>query len=137
MTPPPGSPDRSGVPWAFFGLTYGFTWLVLLPGLLAARGLIASPVPDLALIALAQFGPSLAAFLLTWQDDGAAGARRLLVRALDVHIAPRWLVATLLLPPTLAAVARVLHASAGGGGPPPPPLARPGGLPPAVRFFLL
>src|SRR5436853_185126 len=31
-TSPQGSPDRSGVPWVFFGLTYGFTWLVLLPG---------------------------------------------------------------------------------------------------------
>src|ERR687886_2186321 len=95
MTPPQDSPDRSGVPWAFFGLTYGFTWLVLLPGLLAARGLTASPLPDLALIALAQFGPSLAAFLLVRRADGAAGARRLLVRALDVRISLRWLLPSL------------------------------------------
>ena len=137
MRPPQGGPARSGVPWIFFGLTYGFTWLVLLPGLLAARGLITSPVPDLALIALAQFGPSLAAFLLVWRADGAAGARQLLVRAFDVRIAPRWLLPTLLLPPTLAAVARVLDASAGGALPPAPLLDRPWAILPTFAFILL
>jgi membrane protease YdiL (CAAX protease family) len=136
-TPPQGSPGRSGVPWAFFGLTYGFTWLVLLPGLLAARGLTASRLPDLALIALAQFGPSLAAFLLVWRGDGAAGARRLLVRTFDVRICPRWLLPILLLPPALAAAARLLHLSAGGTLPPAPLLEQPSAILPAFAFILL
>jgi hypothetical protein len=77
---------------------------MLLPALLPRVGLTASPLPDLALIAVARFGPSLAAVVLVFW----AVVRQLLVRALDVRISPRWQLPTLLLPPALAAAASSL-----------------------------
>jgi hypothetical protein len=89
----------------FFGLTYGFTWLVLLPALLAARGLFALAVPDLGVIALAQFGPSFAALFLVWRKEGRSGVRHLLGRAFDLRIPAGWLSPTLLMPLALGATA--------------------------------
>src|SRR5215470_3175396 len=124
-------------PLAFFGLTYGFTWLVLLPALLAARGLIASPVPDLAFIALAQFGPSFAALLLVWREEGRSGVRHLLGRAFDLRIPARWLLPTLLVPLALGATAALVYRAIGGVPSPSGLLAQPWLIVPSFLFILL
>ena len=120
---------------AFFGLAYGFTWLICLPGVLAGQGLIALPVPTVALIAVAQFGPTLAAFLLAVRAEGRAGAKRLLGRALDWRIPARWLVTTLLLPPALAGLALAVGLAGGAPRPTLPLLAQPLAILPSFLFI--
>ncbi len=62
-------------PWGFLALTFGFAWLLLLPGVLALYNLVRLPFPAVILVAVAQFGPSLAAFLLTYHQRGKAGVK--------------------------------------------------------------
>ena len=120
---------------AFFGLAYGFTWLICLPGVLAGQGLIALPVPTVALIAVAQFGPTLAAFLLAVRAEGRAGAKRLLGRVLDWRIPTRWLVTTLHLPPALTGLALALGLAGGAPRPALPLLAQPLAILPSFLFI--
>ncbi len=80
-------------PWTFFAPAFGFTWLVCLPGVLAARGLITLPFSSLVLIALAQCGPSLAAGVLVYRAAGRPGVLTLLKRVLAWRIPLGWLVA--------------------------------------------
>jgi membrane protease YdiL (CAAX protease family) len=124
-------------PWAFLLITFGFTWLVLLPGVLASLGLFELRLPMYALVALAQFGPSLTAFLLTFRNDGKAGAIQLLKRALNFHIPWIWLVTIFLIPPLLAGLALVIHVLLGGHLPPLQLLAQPAAILPSFIFILL
>jgi uncharacterized protein len=127
-------------PWLFLLITFGFTWLVCLPGVLAARGLIVLPIPAMLLVASAQFGPSLAAFLLVYKQAGGAAIRRLFKRAWAWQISLRWLLPTLFLPPLLAVGALLLQRIAGG---PLPPLtllallAQPLAILPTFLFIFL
>jgi membrane protease YdiL (CAAX protease family) len=124
-------------PWAFLLITFGFTWLVLLPGVLASLGLFELRLPMYALVALAQFGPSLTAFLLTFRSDGKAGAIQLLKRAFNFHIPWIWLVTIFLMPPLLAGLALVIHVLLGGQLPPLQLLAQPAAILPSFIFILL
>ena len=85
-------------PWAYIAISFGFTWLVLLPAVLAASGLLEMPFPSVLLAAIAQFGPSLAAFILVYRANGKSGLIRLLRRAVDFRIPFRWLFAIFLVP---------------------------------------
>jgi uncharacterized protein len=96
-------------PWVFLAITFGFTWLILSPGVLAYFGFLKLPFPSIALAALAQFGPSLAAFLLAGIYEGKAGISRLLKRAVDFHLQFRWLVTVLLIPLCVGAAALGLY----------------------------
>jgi CAAX protease family protein len=122
-------------PWAFVALAIGFSWLVLLPGVLATYRVIAFPVPTLALIAIAQFGSSLAGIVLTWREQGRPGVARLFKRALDWHIPWRWLLAILLLPLGLAGSALGLHVLTGGVPPALSLLVQPIAIPFVFLFI--
>ena len=128
----------SGIPWAFFTLAFGFTWLICLPGVLAGRGLIVLAATDvIALVAVAQFGPSLAAFILTFRQDGGKGALALLKRALHFRMPIRWLAVTLLLPTVLAAGAYSLNLVTGGIVAAAPLIQQPLLIVPDFVFILL
>jgi membrane protease YdiL (CAAX protease family) len=129
-------PARPGaaVPWAFFALALGFAWLVCLPGVLAARGLPTVPVPSVVLVAVAQCGASLAAFVLVARAEGRPGVRRLAARALDVRIPPAWLAAIGLLPLAANAAALALVGAAGGRVPDLPLLRQPWLVGPSFVF---
>lgn len=124
-----------GIPWPFLAIAFAFTWLVCLPGVLAARGLISLPVPSLAIVALAQFGPTLSAFLLVYRRHGKAGVARLGRRALNLRIPWRWLLVTLLLPPTLSALALRLHVATGGSVPTLDLISQPAAILPTFLFI--
>lgn len=96
-------------PWGFLALTFGFTWLFLLPGVLAYYDLVRLPFPALILVAVAQFGPSLAAFILAYRQAGKDGMKRLLKRAVDFHFPLRWLAIVVLVPLCLGALAVGLY----------------------------
>lgn len=122
-------------PWLFLILTFGFTWLVLLPALLAAYGFVALPVPALALVAIAQFGPTLAAFIIAFRHDGNHGIGLLFRRALDWRIPLPWLAVIFILPVVLSIVALFLTVSTGGTLPEPALLAQPLAILPTFLFI--
>lgn len=94
------------MPWKFFLLAYTLSWLLWLPGLLQIAAL-----PDVA--PLAVFGPSVAAFWLTFRQAGRAGLGRLLRRAFQ-GFSLRWLLVILLLPAVIVSLAGWLSAFWGG-----------------------
>lgn len=129
--------ESAKFPWAFLALSFGFTWLILLPGVLAFLGWIDLPIPGVALIALGQFGPSLAAFILTWRSEGKRGVWRLLKPAFCWKVGWRWLAAAFLLPPVLGAAAMGLNVLLGGDLPELALLAQPLAIPFNFVFILL
>jgi uncharacterized protein len=90
--------QKAAFPWDFFLLTFGFTWLILLPGILASFQIFSLPFPNILLIAIAQFGPSLTAFSLTYKKRGKPGVVYLLRQSLNFRIPPPWIAAIFLLP---------------------------------------
>jgi CAAX protease family protein len=123
-------------PWAFVALTFGFTWLILLPAVLNTFGALQLPFPILLLVATAQFGPSVAAFILTFHSRGKRGALNLLKRAFDFHIPLRWLAAIFLLPLGIGAVALYLNMLSGGTTPTLALLSQPAAIVPMFLFIL-
>lgn len=90
--------------WAFFLLTFAFSWLLWTPLALAAQG-IALPPALLAFLESpfnpAAFGPLVAALLLTWRRDGWRGVGALLRRGVSLRFGKVWLLVVLLLPPVI------------------------------------
>lgn len=95
---------------AFFLLTFGFSWAIWLPKVLAANGLSTGleGLPEVG-----AFGPTVAAIVLVYLHGGRAGVGRLLGRVLDASFGGRWLLASLLLFPAITLVALVAAAAAG------------------------
>lgn len=127
------SEDLARFPWSFFVLAYGFTWLVLLPAYVTHPPAGAL----LAFVAVAQFGPSLAAFALTFRSGGWPAAGRLAKRALNFHIPAVWLVVVFVLPAAIAATAYYLNVGLGNSAPKTPLLAQPIAIVPTFLFILL
>lgn len=96
----------------FYLLAIGISWTGWLPFAASQVGLLSFQVPwEVPL--LAQFGPTVAAFLLTVRHDGTAGARALLAQSLRWRIGPRWYAVALLGPPTIAVASIIVHAALG------------------------
>lgn len=133
MQTPGTSTDGTVFPWQFFVFAYAFTWLVLLPTLFVHP----LPIPLVAFVAVAQFGPSLAAFVLAVRSGGWPAAGRLAKRALDFHIPLPWLLVVLVLPAALAAAAFYVNVGLGNPAPKTPLLAAPFAILPTFFFILL
>jgi membrane protease YdiL (CAAX protease family) len=99
----------------FVALTFGISWLLWLPSVLRSTGVADLPeiVGLLGLVAV--LGPTVAAFVLVGLQSGRAGMARLLRRALATNFDKRWWIPTLLLLPTVGAVAVAVVALAGDG----------------------
>ena len=123
--------QRSGIQHLslFFLVTFAFTWLICLPGVLSTLGLFQLPIPITPLVAIAQWGPSLTAFLLVYRDNGRAGVEELAKRALKIPRPLRWLAPTVLLPLVLAGSAICFNLLGGGQLPPLQLLSQPALVP--------
>lgn len=89
----------------FFVIAYVWSWLFLLPGVLASTGVLA--LPDPLTFVLGLFGPAVAAFSLTRARQGTDGVRQLWRRGWDWHFPKVWLLPTIFLVPAVG-VATVL-----------------------------
>jgi membrane protease YdiL (CAAX protease family) len=121
--------------WCYVAISFGFTWFILLPAVLAASGFLEMPFPSVLLVAIAQFGPSLAAFILVYRSNGKSGLTRFLKRAVNFRIPFRWLVAIVLVPLALAGTAMYLHILTGGSLAPSQILPGPAGIPLTFIFI--
>jgi membrane protease YdiL (CAAX protease family) len=122
-------------PWAYVAISFGFTWLILLPAVLATSSLLEMPFPSILLVAIAQFGPSLAAFILVYRGNGKVGLIRFLRRAVDFRIPLRWLLAIVLIPLALTGTAMYLSILSGRSVPPSQVLPGPAGIPLTFVFI--
>ena len=73
----------------YFILAYGFTWMITVPLAASAQGWLPWSLP-LPLHYLAQFGPMLAALVMTGITSGAAGLRELAGRVSPRRLRPVW-----------------------------------------------
>jgi membrane protease YdiL (CAAX protease family) len=75
---------------AYFVLTLGITWLIALPMIASAQGLIDASIP-FALHYLTAYGPLAAAFIVTAMTDGTAGIRELWGRMFQWRVGLGWI----------------------------------------------
>jgi len=95
----------------YFLIAYAFTWIFWIPEALAVRGiLVSSTLVDLILGPNnpAAWGPLVAAFSLTYLNEGVDGVLILLKRAVDIRFAKVWWIPTFLLFPLICGGALLL-----------------------------
>lgn len=91
--------------WQFFLLTFMFSWILWLPGLLITYKLV-TPTRTWIVICnilrwLGGMGPSVAAVLLTKKHDGYSGIKKILCRVWDMGLGYWYLPVLFLLPATI------------------------------------
>ena len=86
----------------FFVITFAFSWLLWLPQVL--KFTLMPELPDIVGLPgmFAPFGPAVAAFWLTFRQEGKAGARSLWQRAWQLNFKKVWLLPAVLLGPITA-----------------------------------
>jgi len=120
---------RPGYLILYVVLAFLLSWAILIPEALGSAGLFDIRLPPIAL-ALAGFGPALAAVITSWVETGPRGLRSLLRRLLIVRLPWRWYLIALLGPAIILLVGRGLEQVLGGGVTPvdQPPLQAEMGL---------
>lgn len=102
-------------PWAFFALTYGWTWLFWLVAVATGRPMDNAPVP--LLVALGGVGPMAAALILLYTRNNKAAQRNYWRRVFDFRrIGPAWWGVIFLFTPLLTLAAVGLDAALSGQG---------------------
>jgi membrane protease YdiL (CAAX protease family) len=98
----------------FFLIAFVWSWLFLLPRVLTTAGWFVLPGwLSFFLGTIAAFGPFIAAFALTYWNEGQEGVNSLWRRGWQYRFQRKWLVPTLLLPPVVAVLTVLLVMLAG------------------------
>jgi membrane protease YdiL (CAAX protease family) len=95
---------RSGF-WDYLTVTFVFSWLCWLPGVLETRGVLELPIPWEVFLLLGICGPLVGAVWATARRSGWSAVRRLLARVVDVRIGVVWWLVILIVPSILSALA--------------------------------
>jgi len=114
--------------WLFFLVAFGWSWLFWIPVALIARGLTVPAGLDSFLNSPynpAAWGPLIAAFLVTFLEDGKEGAKKLLKKGLDFRFGKAWYAVIFLLFPALIGGALLLAIITGEPAPELTALANP------------
>ena len=127
----------SQIPWGFFFLAFGFTWLVWSPGILAALGLIVLPVPFIVFFFIGTWGPFLAATWVNYRDGGWDELKTFWKRGFDFNIPGIWLFVIIIIPLLVSAVPLGLHMLFGGAGPKDAILFQPWMIVPVFLTYFL
>lgn len=100
----------------FFALAFGITWLVQLPAVLVALGVLPGPIDRfMPLAGIGALGPLIAAVLVARRSPG--GARGLFASLRARGFGAHWYVVALLLPGALLAAGMAVYRLFGGDGP--------------------
>jgi membrane protease YdiL (CAAX protease family) len=114
----PATGERSALP--FLVLVFGSTWLFQLPIILVRFGLRDGPAERyMPLAVLGFFGPFLIAIVLSFAEQGRAGARALFRPLAFWRVGVGWYVFALTLPCALFLMARAIWAPFAGPSPVP------------------
>ncbi len=133
--------EQSDRLWQFFLLTFLFSWLMWLPGILLTYELVGSGSTISALDDAGKWigglGPSLIAVILTFKINGRSGVKHLLRRALNFRLG-RWHAPTWLLIPVLLGVGHLLNSVLfGASGPQSGLLREPWWIPVVFLLFFV
>jgi membrane protease YdiL (CAAX protease family) len=91
--------------WLFFGIAFAWSWLFQLPRVLSSSGLFElHGSHSFILGTVAVFGPSVAAFGLTYTHEGRAGLLRLWKLGWALRFRRIWLIPILLLMPAITLI---------------------------------
>jgi membrane protease YdiL (CAAX protease family) len=97
------------LPWGYFALTFGFSWLVWLPGILGKYKIIPVTAGDARAIAIAGiFGPVFGACVMAYRSGGGIGVKQHLARLFDFRVRPAWWAVIILVPLSIQAAAHFL-----------------------------
>jgi membrane protease YdiL (CAAX protease family) len=99
---------------SFFVLAYAWTWLCWWSVFAVSSGHLALPVPSEWLATCGQFGPFVAAMIVTWGASGSEALGQLFARLFRWRIRPVWLGVSFLLLPATMLIAILLFAFVGG-----------------------
>jgi len=94
--------------WLYFLIAFAFSWLLWLPAVLSSNG-----QPTL----FGAFGPFVAAFSLTYFNEGKDGVKKLLKRGFDYRFGKVWLIPLFLLFPAINGSALLLGILSEGATP--------------------
>jgi membrane protease YdiL (CAAX protease family) len=109
--------------WWFFLLALGITWVAQLPLVLNSRGITNLPRAVTRYgVHLSEWGPFIAAFLLTFLRDRLQGVRRLFRQGFSTQFRKAWWIPTLLLIPAMECTAVTLATVLGKEPFPVPPI---------------
>ena len=111
--------------WLFFVIAFAWSWLLWMPEVLWGVSLY-----------VAAFGPTVAAFLLTYINEGRNGTRELLKRGLDFRFRKIWLIPIFLLMPAIAGFSLLLAVLIGEPVPEIAVLSQPWIIIPAFFYIL-
>jgi membrane protease YdiL (CAAX protease family) len=106
--------------WGFFAAVYAVAWLIWLPALLQQ-----GDEPNLPLLVLGAFVPSVMGIIFTYLSKGREERRDFWLRVIDVRrIGWHWLLVIALIYPMLYGLAALLFAALGGTPPSPAAIGR-------------
>ena len=111
--------------WLFFVIAFAWSWLLWMPEVLLGYRLYLAP-----------FGPTVAAFLLTYINEGRNGTKELLKRGLDFRFRKIWFVPIFLLMPAIVGFSLLLAVLSGEPAPELAVLSRPWIIIPAFFYIL-
>ena len=104
--------NSNGQLWEFFLITFGFSWVCWLPGLLLTYGLLSPNTPISTAASILQWvggiGPSVTALVLIYRETGKAGLKHLFSRAVKFNLGV-WYLPTFLILPLVVILAHVLN----------------------------
>lgn len=86
----------------FAAITFGFSWLLFLPNVLATEALVT--VPLLLTRILAGFGPVLAALVTIWLSDGTDAVKDFMRQIVSFKVKAKWITAAVIMPVIIAAI---------------------------------
>jgi len=98
----------------YFGVTFGFSWIIWLVGILASFGLLSLPLPKMVFSVIGAFGPFVAAFGLSHRRGGWSAVKKLLFSGFNFRIKPIWWIIIILLPVILSGIAVWINVSITG-----------------------
>jgi len=98
----------------YFILAYAITWLIWLPGVLSALGLMDFQFDPSALVFIGAVGPILALMIVTAVNEGGDGVRNLFTEIFRQKIRWAWLLGSLLAPLVLVGLALLLLSTGSG-----------------------
>ena len=101
----------------YFILAIVITWLILGPGVASTLGFFDFEFDGIVLSTLGQFGPLLAALIVTRATVGSTGVRKIFRSMFNWRVKARWWAASLLLLASLFVVAAALGMLTSGTAP--------------------
>jgi membrane protease YdiL (CAAX protease family) len=124
-------------PWDYLSVTFGFSWVCWLPGVLETARILKLPFPVEILILLGIFGPLVGAMWATGRRGGWPAVRCLLTRAFDLRIGIVWWLMILMIPLGLSALAVLGRGLLQGAPADLPVLSNPWTILPTFLLMLL